>query len=239
MSLCMVIASPEQSRALDITFKLWDATNRKPVPGWVERKAPLKDKDSAWMTILAGLNTGEGRYPNAKCTPPGILFRAGSYDLTYYLERSEMEKSCTLGEIVFHFNRKAYASTLEQALASDSPIISGASTYTKDLQVTVGVALKAGNYPVAATKSMLLRDEVARQFGTKAAEPYRVLADDIAGSAITRSEPLIFDPPQKKYVLAPSAIQKVIGFQKQVGVKSTGTLTWETARKLPDIGAVE
>jgi hypothetical protein len=231
-----VIVNYAQSKADDIIFKLKDSAD-KPVPGFVDMSTPTKEKGSSpWVTIV-NLNTGEGRYKIAKCDPPGILFRAISYNLTYFLEFSEMRKPCFIGEIVFHFSRKAYASDLEQALGEQSPIIRAASNSAKNLQAEVVAALKVGNYPVATTNSMLLRDEIEKQFGQKAAEPFRILTIDIAASALPAAEPLVFDPPQKKYVLGPDTVREVVEFQRQEGLKSTGVLTWGTASKLPDISA--
>lgn len=228
-----------QGKAAEIVFKLRDFAE-KPVPGRIEMAAPQKGQESSvtWITLLL-LDTGDGRLPNAKCDRPGIFFRAFSYDQTYYLELSEMMKSCTIGEIVFHFRRKDYASVLSEALSSDTQVIAAAPQHVKELHTTVIAALKVANYPVAATKSMLLRDEIEKQFGRNAAEPFRVLSEDVAASPIARGQPLVFDPPQKKYVFAPETVQEIAKYQKSVGVESNGIMTWATARKLPDISNKE
>ena len=91
LSIFSVIATlSSQARAADIIFKLRD-NGDNPVAGWVEMTTAQQSAGSAtqWIMIAAA-NTGEGVYSNAKCDRPGILFRAGSYDLTYFLGRSEM-----------------------------------------------------------------------------------------------------------------------------------------------------
>jgi len=125
---------------------------------------------------------------------------------------------------------------LEKALATDSLTMRGASDNSRQLQAAVTAALKEGNYQVAATKSMLLCDEIEKQLGTEAAEPFRILSIDIPGSVLVRSEPLIFDASQQKYVLGPDAVHQIAQFQKVRGLKGTGVCT---AVKLPDLSSIQ
>jgi hypothetical protein len=220
----------------DILFKLEDSSD-KPVAGRIDMSKPAsqgrQEAAQNWVTILPSLPDGKGKYEIARCAPPGILFRAFSYDLTLFLSLPEMTKACVIGEIVFHFTRKAYASALIDALSPQSPLIA-ASPRAKTLQVAVISALNSGDYPTAATNSMLLEDEIRTRFGAKAADPFRILATDVAASAITNSQALVFDPPQKKYVLGPHTVKAVTNFQDSVGLKTNGALNWATVQKLPD-----
>lgn len=232
----MMIPLGTRANASDIFFKLL-APSGKPVAGRIDIAKPdSQGKQEAalnWVTVLT-LPDGEGRYKIARCAPPGILFRAVSYDLTLFLTLPEMMKSCLLGEIDFHFTRKRYAIELTKALSPYSPIIAD-SPRAKTLQAAVISALKVGDYPAAATNSMLLNDKIRIQFGAKAADPFRILATDVAASAITNSQPLVFDLTQKKYVMGPKTVKAVADFQDRVGLKATGTLNWPTAVKLPDL----
>src|SRR6185503_18603018 len=101
-----------------------------------------------------------GRLPNAKCSPPGIVFRAVSYDQTYFLEAAEMMKSCVIGEIIFRFRRKDYADLLEKALSDQSEALTLASADAKGLHESVVTALANYNYVAAAKNSMLLTDTI-------------------------------------------------------------------------------
>jgi hypothetical protein len=233
MLLFTLISNPPHSRAADIIFKLRTFAEA-PVAGRIEISVPQKSNEvsDSWRVVLV-LDKGEGKYP-AKCEPPGILFRAAPFDQTYYLERPEMIKPCAVGEILFHFRRKDYASTLTEALSNDTPVLTAASASAKTLHFIVLQTLKTGNYPAAATNSILLRDEIEKQFGTKAAEPYRVLSEDITTSFISGGQPLIFDARKKQYVLAPSTVRDVAQYQKRKGLAATGVLTLSTARSLPD-----
>lgn len=234
--LFMMIVLGTRANAADILFKLEDTADH-PVAGSIEMSKPdsegKREAAGKWFTVLP-LPQGRGRFEIAKCEPPGILFRAISYDITLYLTSQEMMKPCIIGEIVFHFTRKSYAIALTKALSPDSPIIA-TSPSAKALQAAVINALEVGDYPAAATNSMLLNDKIRSQFGSKAAEPYRILATDVAASAITNSEALVFDPTQKKYVMGPKTVKAIANFQDTVGLKPTGALNWPTVLKLPDL----
>jgi hypothetical protein len=241
ISLFIATLTLNRSNSAEITFKLRDFAEN-PLPGRIEMTAPAESKNNQvekqiWIIVLPYLATGEGKLPNAKCDRPGILFRAASYDQRYYLESSELMKSCVIGDIIFHFRQKDYASILTQALSENSPQLSAASQESKALHVEVVEALKVGNYPAAATKSMLLHDEIEKQFGREAAEPFRILATDVGASGIVSFQPLSFDPKQDKYVLASDAERQVANFQKKIGLSVSGTLNWDTVLKLPDMSS--
>lgn len=228
----MLLAS--QSQAAEITFKLRDQTE-KPVQGRVEMSVPGKEVAAKWVVIVNATVNGEGKLPNAKCDPPGILFRAFSYDQTYYLELTEMLKGCVVGEIIFHFRRKEYAGFLTEALSTKSPTIAAASPDAQSLQASLLQALNTANYSAAAKNSMLLHDKIQGQLGPKAAEPFRILADDLAASSITNAQALTFDPQQGKYVLSGDAIKAIAEFQKANKLHATGTIDWNTATHLPNL----
>jgi hypothetical protein len=232
ISIFAAILNQQPCRGAEIILKLRDYAD-KPIPGSITKETPGNEASKVSLqTMLAP--TGDWRIADANCDPPGIVFHAHSYDQTYFLESIEKDKSCVIGEIVFRFREKAYASVLKGALSDQSDILKSGSGRTMDLYQATIAALKSSNYAEAATNSMLLRDQVARERGPKAAEPYRVLASDIAASPITGTEPLIFDPKQSKYVLSTEAVQAVAEYQKSKGLPKTGTLDWKTAISLPD-----
>ena len=151
-----------------------------------------------------------------------------------FLETAEMMKSCVIGEIIFHFRRKDYADLLEKALSDKSEALTSASTDAKSLHVSLLTAIAKFDYAAAATNSMLLYDTMHKELGPGAAEPFRVLATDVGASPLTQSQPLIFDPKQKEYVLSPDSVKAVAHFQKMKGLSATGNLDWSTAEKLPN-----
>jgi hypothetical protein len=191
-----------------------------------------KESGATWVTVAT---TSDKRLPNMKCEPPGIVFRAFSYDQTYFLEATEMIKSCVIGEIVFRFRRKDYALLLEEALSDKSEALKLASANAKNLHGSVVTALTNYNYAAAATNSMLLYDTIEKELGSDAAEPFRVLATDVGASQIAKTQPLIFDLKQKKYVLSNDSVKAVMQFQKAKGLSATGNLDWYTAEKLPNL----
>lgn len=223
----------QQSIADEIVLKLRNFAEQ-PVQGRVEMQVP-SEKRAAWVVVAT---TADARLPDAKCTPPGIVFRALSYDQTYFLETSEMVKSCVIGEIVFRFKRKDYADLIEKALSGNSGALIAASANAKDLYTSLTTAMEKSNFADAATSSMLLHDTIEKELGRDAAEPYRVLATDLGASPITLTQPLMFDPKQKKYVLSPDTVKAVAEFQKKQGLSANGHLTWGTAEKLPNWGSV-
>ncbi len=232
ISLFILLQAQTPSAAADIIFKLRNFAEQ-PVPGRVEMQVPKDGKEigASWITVAT---TSDGRLSNAKCAPPGIVFRASSYDQTYFLETAEMMKSCIIGEIIFHFRRKDYADLLEKALSDKSEALTSASTDAKSLHVSLLTAIAKFDYAAAATNSMLLYDTMHKELGPDAAEPFRVLATDVGASPLTQSQPLIFDPKQKKYVLSPDSVKAVAHFQKMKGLSATGNLDWSTAEKLPN-----
>lgn len=236
ISIFAVILSHAPCRGGEIILKLRDFADR-PIPGLILKFTPAEDAKSSKTTeSQIPAPQGDGKISDAKCDPPGIIFRATSYDQTYFLEVTEMMKSCVLGEIVFHFRQKDYASLLAIAL-SDQYALKSTSGKARTLYQTTMTALAGSNFAEAATTSMLLRDQIAKELGPKAAEPYRVLATDIAASPITGVQPLIYDAEQRKFVLSTEAVQTVAKYQKSKGLPATGTLDWNTALSLPDTGA--
>jgi hypothetical protein len=235
ISLFILLQTQSYSAADEIILKLRNFAEQ-PVQGWVEMQVPNEKTATASWVVVA--TTADARLPNAKCTPPGIIFRASSYDQTYFLEAPEMMKSCVIGEIIFRFRRKDYADLIKKALSDQSGTLHSASANAKYLHNSMAAALEKSNFADAATRSMLLYDTIEKELGQEAAEPYRVLATDLGASPITSTQPLIFDPKQKKYVLSPDTVKAVAEFQKKQGLSASGHLTWGTAEKLPNFGGV-
>jgi hypothetical protein len=233
ISLFILLQLQNYSIADEIVLKLRNSAEQ-PVQGRVEMQVP-NEKKAVWIVVAT---TADARLPDAKCSPPGIVFRALPYDQTYFLETSEMMKSCVIGEIVFRFKRKDYAALIEEALSDQSDALISASTDTKYLYNLMTNALEKSNFADAATRSMLLHDAIEKELGREAAEPYRVLATDLGASPITSTKPLMFDPKQKRYVMSPDTVKAVAEFQKKQGLSADGNLTWGTVEKLPNFGGV-
>jgi hypothetical protein len=234
ISIFAAILSQQPCRGAEIVLKLRDYAD-KPISGYILKETPGAGKESSKPSLeTMPAPSGDWRIADGKCDPPGILFHARSYDQSYFLESIEKDKYCVVGEIVFHFREKAYASVLKGALSDQSGALKSGSSKTMDYYEATVAGLKGSNYAEAATNSLLLYDQVVKELGPKAAEPYRVLATDIVASPITGTAPLIFDPKQSKYVLSPDAVQAVTKYQKSKGLPKTGSLDWKTAISLPD-----
>jgi hypothetical protein len=224
----IVALIPITASADEIVFKLRNLTG-DPLEGEVK----MLVGESNWRVVVPIAPSGEGKLTNVKCKNPPDIFTANAFEPGYFLERREQHKRCAIGEIVFTFRETVFVAAFRDLLKSDAALVKTASKVAQDLHSDMLAAYRNGEIATASQKSLLLRDQIEKEFGKEAATKFNMLSLSLAASRVGNTEPLVFDKKQDAVVLSGELAQSFKQFQKSKGIEVTGNVDWKTAGKLP------